>query len=303
MDSGKILDQLNFVLKFISTTPFEKGGMTFEFILKKVQSNIPDGNELKKILDKLSKDGHIDFEDKIVNSYDMNSKYPYIDEKTIRYYFANIEGRLFSTNENGGYPKSNNRRNLRYTNEQINLMDKVFTYILDKHISDKRQIAEAFNIELDLAQFIINQICENGHELGILTSQKLGYGNSFIVKIDKIKCQNFRNQGGFKAHFEMGENKSLSIQKNITITGDGNIVNQDSDLRDSPITYNHTTTFSTKKNAHKIKSWYETPLFKYLIWPILTGLLILLLGWYLTNNKPTLSKSVPTKDTLKKVRK
>jgi len=54
------LQKLDAVLDFFAKTPFEKGGMSYDFIYKKVIPPIEDGHELNKILDKLLKDDYID---------------------------------------------------------------------------------------------------------------------------------------------------------------------------------------------------------------------------------------------------
>lgn len=106
----EVYKQIDFVLNFISITPFEKGGMTDTFILSKVEPVVSDANELHKILNHLHKDGFIQFEDREVEV--LKSLYSIDKEKQIiRYYFATFEGRLF--NESGGYVSQLKRNRLK----------------------------------------------------------------------------------------------------------------------------------------------------------------------------------------------
>lgn len=88
--------------------------------------------------------------------------------------------------------------------------------------------------------------------------------------------RDFWEKGGYK------ENETSASNGNpITIIGDNNVLNQDSFFRESPIIHDVNTTPNAKQAAPNIKSWYETPLFKYIIWPVFAGLLI----WFLTTYK------------------
>ena len=94
------------------------------------------------------------------------------------------------------------------------------------------------------------------------------------------------------------QQKPSVTNNTFKISGEGNTVVQDSLFRESPIIHKVNTTPSTKQAAPNIKSWYETPLFKYIIWPVVAGLLI----WFLTTYKSDSNNSTQ-KEGIKKTTK
>ena len=65
----KPIQDLDFVLKFLATSPVKKGGFDFDQILKRVKPDIPDADTLVHILDKFKADGYLSEEK---GSYSLN---------------------------------------------------------------------------------------------------------------------------------------------------------------------------------------------------------------------------------------
>lgn len=77
--------------------------------------------------------------------------------------------------------------------------------------------------------------------------------------------------GYSKNHYNKQEPKpGINISGNVI----GSQINQDSLLSESPNTHKVITTPKIKESATSPR-WYSKPLFKYFIWPVVTGLTIL----------------------------
>ncbi len=112
---------------------------------------------------------------------------------------------------------------MKYTSEQIELIDNVFSFFIAYHVhlTEKRYpssslFSKLFNVNEDLAQFAINEICNIGHDIGILTAQKFNSGDFVVVSVDKTKCLTFQDQGGFKDLFKSHlETKNADVVRQI----------------------------------------------------------------------------------------
>lgn len=114
---------------------------------------------------------------------------------------------------------------MTYTNEQIELFDKVFEYFINFYIYKTQTVSitdsflsKKLNIDKSLAQFAINEICTIGHNLNILTATKYGYGDFEIVNMEKVKSLTFKSQGGFKKYFANKDiDKKLLVNQNVYV--------------------------------------------------------------------------------------
>jgi hypothetical protein len=145
---------------------------------------------------------------------------------------------------------------MNYTSEQIDLMDRIFEYYFSREFIDRKidtpsckLFAKLYKTDKDYAQTIINKVCEIGHEQGILVRQKFNYGSSEIVTMDRIKCENFKNQGGFKHYFN--EPKESDVRQNIYVEANyGQIFQQG---HQSSITQNESNNTQSKNKL----SWLQ----------------------------------------------
>jgi hypothetical protein len=125
---------------------------------------------------------------------------------------------------------------MEYTPDRIEKMDKIFEYFMDFDLHkkgdadpDKFYFSQLFGISKDLAQNLINSVLKIAHELELLTAQKHGYGNFYMVNMNRINCEDFKRNGGFKQYFDhLNITRNNFSHKTINITGNNNQVNQDS---------------------------------------------------------------------------
>jgi len=126
-----IHEKLDSVLSFFVTSPSAKGYSNLEFILKKLwEENIltPEGLEIQKILNKLIKDGYIDYTEHEV--YEQTGSFA--GRKFERVYSATWEGIYFY--EIGGYRQSFNEKkrlnNLETNVQKLNKRAYLLTLII-----------------------------------------------------------------------------------------------------------------------------------------------------------------------------
>lgn len=112
-----------------------------------------------------------------------------------------------------------------YTQEQIELTDKAFNYIIERYINRTEKdnptsilFAKMFSVDRSAAQNAINNICSIGQELGILTAQQLDDGNYEIVRMNKTKSTNFKYDGGFKKYFNELKKEGREKQVQVAIS-------------------------------------------------------------------------------------
>lgn len=111
---------------------------------------------------------------------------------------------------------------MTYTKDQLIIFDKILNYYYDFDILKTERktptddlFAKLFDIDTELAQFCINEVLKNGHDLEILNSQKHGYGSYSLVTLHKTPTELFINQGGFSKYFE--EKKKQSFDNKIHV--------------------------------------------------------------------------------------
>ncbi|KAF0195266.1 MAG: hypothetical protein FD166_2982 [Bacteroidetes bacterium] len=83
-------------------------------------------------------------------------------------------------------------------------MDQILRYIdgslFERPTSDN--IAKSLAMEKATVQLAFNDVCELGHKLGILRSNKMGYGNYELISYSKDRLHDFVVNGGFRGHFQ-----------------------------------------------------------------------------------------------------
>lgn len=131
-----------------------------------------------------------------------------------------------------------------FTEERIELMDKVYNHLIDHMIthSDRANpcqnlYSKRFSINLDLSQWVINEVAKLGAKLNILIAQRHGNGSYSIVRMLTIDALDFQSNGGFSNYFrdiKTSESLSNSIvniynngHDNITTVGNDNEVIKD----------------------------------------------------------------------------
>jgi hypothetical protein len=114
---------------------------------------------------------------------------------------------------------------LRLTETDISKMDEALSIILDKgRLVNVHVIQKELSIDKENAQFILNKVCEFGHNLEILISQKFSDGDHSIVRIKKAELTRFIDSGGFQKHFTPKDTISTH-QTIINNSGDGSLIN------------------------------------------------------------------------------
>ena len=114
------------------------------------------------------------------------------------------------------------------TLEQIELMVKVFDDLInniDPYFDPTNiiHISEKYHISKDLAQFILNEIYQIGHNEKFLVANKSSFGDYELVQPpNQILCKNFKYHGGFKKYFS-NMDKDLKFEQNIHVD---NIIDQ-----------------------------------------------------------------------------
>ena len=108
-----------------------------------------------------------------------------------------------------------------YTQEQIDLFDKIFRIIYEYHVNHNRSInlnpdslSEHLKCDKDDAEEAFNIVCEIGTELGLLKTYKSGYGNYEVMDLIKLKATYFIDSGGFLSYYN-GLNNDKSSMKII----------------------------------------------------------------------------------------
>jgi hypothetical protein len=126
-----ILEKLDKVLSFFVTSPSAKGYSNLELILKRLwEENIltPEGLEIQKILNKLAKDGYVDYRDHEV--YEQTGAFA--GKKVERVYSVTWEGIYF--HDIGGYSQSFHEKrrltNLETNVQKLNKRAYFFTLII-----------------------------------------------------------------------------------------------------------------------------------------------------------------------------
>jgi hypothetical protein len=113
---------------------------------------------------------------------------------------------------------------LRLTETDISKMDEALSIILDKgRLVNVHVIQKELSIDKKNAKFILNKVCEFGHNLEILISQKFSDGDHSIVRIKKAELTRFIDSGGFQKYFTP-KNPINTRQTVIHSSGDGAII-------------------------------------------------------------------------------
>ncbi|HPF00500.1 MAG TPA: hypothetical protein PKY63_07530 [Bacteroidales bacterium] len=131
-----------------------------------------------------------------------------------------------------------------------------------------------------MAKFVKNKVLEIGDQLQILKSEKYGYGDYGLVRMDKIPSLNFQNQGGFTKYFS---DKAKSTQKNQTINIENNYgqvihAGQKSIITDKT---NKASTEIKSNNQEQNKSWFKKIITSNWTITIIGGLFVLIVGTFL----------------------
>ncbi len=92
---------------------------------------------------------------------------------------------------------------MNYTQEQIELIDKVFNYHVGFHCTQTERnnpysdlFSEMYGIDPDVSEFAIKEMCLICAPLDILKYSVSGYGYYSVINMDKTKCLHFQSQGG-----------------------------------------------------------------------------------------------------------
>jgi len=94
---------------------------------------------------------------------------------------------------------------MEYTHEQIELMDKIFDFCIQKKQGNCscNQFIQQYKTNRLLTESAYNELCRLGHEIGFLTSEHFGGGDRGIISIDYAKAAQFKTNGGFKEYFNV----------------------------------------------------------------------------------------------------
>jgi len=100
------------------------------------------------------------------------------------------------------------------------------------------------------------------------------YGDYFLTEEgEQYYCLETKRKESIKEEEKKSKINFLTVNKN------SGVILQGSESSESPINQSVTTTPSKKQSAPKKKRWYNSPLFKYFIWP----LLVLIIGYLIVH--------------------
>jgi hypothetical protein len=104
---------------------------------------------------------------------------------------------------------------MEYTQEHIELMDKIFDFCIEK-----KQGNCSCNLFIQLsktkrqpAEYAYNEVCRIGQELGIFISEHFSGGDWGIISIDYLKADEFKKKSGFKGYFKWKEEAKIPTLK------------------------------------------------------------------------------------------
>ena len=165
--------------------------------------------------------------------------------------------------------------NIKHSMTAIEKADKITQYLLDNYNKDTIITREQFEKETG--------IDFNDPVLDFLrNSNKIENTKSSI----NLSIEGYAIMSGLKE--SIGGTKATSNKVETTTYHthiekfEGNII-QGSDLNNSPITHKDIYNPSIKRDTTKIDKWYWSPIFKYLIWPLITGGILLGIVYLITN--------------------
>jgi len=98
---------------------------------------------------------------------------------------------------------------MEYTQEQIELMDRIFDFCIQKKQGNCscNQFIQQYKTKREPTEFVYDEVCRIGQELGFFTSEHFGGGIMGIISIDYSKASQFKKNGGFKEYLKEKQNE------------------------------------------------------------------------------------------------
>jgi hypothetical protein len=167
--------------------------------------------------------------------------------------------------------------------EFMRALDKIALYVVqgEEHSMSysEKLLSEMSGIPIETVKNATAKLSNEGY----VTVAKAG-GNNGLTLFATNKLKALVAESSFEDEYEEG--KMIGKTNFINAPNNQGILLQDSFLLgdDNAINQKVTATPSKKNKAYKAKSWYDKPLFKYIFWPVVVGLIILIIGYVITNN-------------------